>query len=286
MPTYSATGKGYAKLWDEAQIKEARRPELERIAKQAIANKERYVEVQRQTSCPWYMIAAIHMREGSMNFMTHLHEGSPLGGRTRNIPKGRPKDGEPPFTWEYSAKDALTVPPHDMRTVAHWSVERMLYELEKYNGWGYMGKVNSPYVWAGTTNYRSGKYVADGIYDPTHVDRQQGCAAIIKAIAEKDEGVKRALEVNRDKSGKPPKDLVDAEKKAASKTGKVVTGAGTGTGTVAGGAEATTKALPEFALYGGLGVGIALVIIGIFIWHKAHKDTDAKLNELWNGVPA
>jgi lysozyme family protein len=30
--------------------------------------------------------------------------------------------------------------------------------------------VASPYVWAGTDQYQSGKYVRDGVYDPNVVD--------------------------------------------------------------------------------------------------------------------
>lgn len=279
MPTFSATGKGYGNLWDQAAIKMARRKEVEWIADKAIQNKRRYMHVEHVTGCPWYVIAAIHMREGSMNFGTHLHEGSSLSGRTKNVPKGRPKTGTPPFTWEESAVDALTVAPHDMRKVGRWSVERMLYELEKYNGWGYMGRTNSPYVWAGTNVYSSGKYIRDGVFDPTYVDTQQGCVAIIKAIAEKDAMVADRL---KDREAKPPKEIIDAEKKNGGTAGKVITGAGAGTGVATGGSEIFAGLPPEI-LGIGIGVGVALAMLGLFLWWRSHKTAEKKVTELWLG---
>ena len=37
-------------------------------------------------------------------------------------------------------------------------------------------------IYAGTTNYTGGKYVADGVYDPNYVDKQLGVALMLKAL--------------------------------------------------------------------------------------------------------
>jgi lysozyme family protein len=59
----------------------------------------------------------------------------------------------------------------------------MLTQLEEYNGLGYAARgVPSPYVWSGTDQYRSGKYVRDGVYDPNAVDSQLGCAGLLMAM--------------------------------------------------------------------------------------------------------
>src|SRR4029077_15766876 len=56
-----------------------------------------------------------------------------------------------------------------------WTIGPLLTKLEEYNGLGYAARgVPSPYVWSGTDQYRSGKYVRDGIYDPNAVDSQPG----------------------------------------------------------------------------------------------------------------
>jgi hypothetical protein len=49
-----------------------------------------------------------------------------------------------------------------------------------YNGIGYAAKgVPSPYLWAGTDQYKSGKYIADGVYNAAVVDQQLGCVAML-----------------------------------------------------------------------------------------------------------
>src|SRR5262249_39278362 len=103
--------------------------------------------------------------------------------RTYHVPAGRPKRGNPPFPWDASAIDALTMAPHELQKVKAWSVERILYETEKYNGWGYLKRGNSPYLWSWTSEYRGGKYVRDGVYDPNHWDEQAGCVALLKVLA-------------------------------------------------------------------------------------------------------
>jgi peptidoglycan hydrolase-like protein with peptidoglycan-binding domain len=58
-----------------------------------------------------------------------------------------------------------------------------LVALETYNGVGYANRGKpSPYLWAGTNQYGSGKFVADGVYDASHVDNQPGCAGLILAM--------------------------------------------------------------------------------------------------------
>lgn len=68
-----------------------------------------------------------------------------------------------------------------------WTMERVLYESESYNGFGYRNRgVPSAYLWSGTNRYTSGKYVADGKWSATAVDKQMGIAALFRAIARAD----------------------------------------------------------------------------------------------------
>jgi lysozyme family protein len=63
--------------------------------------------------------------------------------------------------------------------------------LEQYNGLGYAAHgVPSPYVWSGTDQYHSGKYVRDGVYDPHVVDAQLGCAGLLLAMIAIDPSIK------------------------------------------------------------------------------------------------
>lgn len=180
----------YAQLWRRMEMNPERREEIDRIAARLLANKERYQGVSQHTGAPWYFIAALHQRESGADFTRHLHEGSPLTDRTKRVPRGRPANGHPPFTWEQSAIDALTVGNHDMRGVNPWTIERMCFEAEKYNGWGYRNRRRpSPYVFAGSTAYVSGKFVGDHQFDPHAVDKQCGVTPIIKRLAELDSSI-------------------------------------------------------------------------------------------------
>ena len=127
----------------------------------------------------WFVIAALHNRESDADFRTYLGNGEPLNRTTRLVPAGR----GPFATWEAGAIDALR---HDgLDRVTTWSPERACYEIEKFNGFGYRNRtppVNSPYLWSFSNNYQSGKYVADGHFDPNVVDSQCGAIPIIKQI--------------------------------------------------------------------------------------------------------
>lgn len=180
--TYAALRKGYANLWEAAQVLPKQRAATKTIVDKLTKNLDQYQAVAAAIGCPWWFVAIIHSRESSGNFKTHLHNGDPLTKRTTHVPAGRPVAGSPPFTWVESALDALRMAAFDK--VPSWEAARCLYEWERYNGWGYFGKINSPYVWSFTTLYDKGKYVADGVFDPETVDKQCGAAAMLKMLVE------------------------------------------------------------------------------------------------------
>ena len=141
--------------------------------------KTRYQVVANKTGVPWFVIAVIHEREASQSWMASLAQGDRWDRISIHVPKGRG-----PFrSFEAAAIDALTdCAPYAARW-QDWTAGGALTLLEQYNGLGYATKgIPSPYVWSGTDQYRSGKYVSDGVFDPTVVDKQLGCAAIIKAM--------------------------------------------------------------------------------------------------------
>lgn len=139
-----------------------------------------YERVSKATGIPWWFVGVIHGMECGYSFRKHLHNGDSLKARTRHVPAGRPVKGEPPFDWDVSAIDALTMPGKRYDRVTDWSMPHALWLLEKYNGLGYRlhHAMPSPYLWAGTNNYTRGKYVADGVWDPKAVSRQAGCAGV------------------------------------------------------------------------------------------------------------
>src|SRR5262249_43453316 len=157
-PTPEQTELGYHRMWDRAQIAPAKRDGARKIARAIIANRARYAAVEQATGVLWFIIAPIPPRESDRDFAPTPHNGDSPKPPPHHVPAGRPKRGNPPFPWDASAIDALTMAPHELQKVKAWSVERILYETEKYNGWGYLKRGNSPYLWSWTSEYHGRKY--------------------------------------------------------------------------------------------------------------------------------
>jgi hypothetical protein len=92
--------------------------------------------------------------------------------------------GRGPFkSWDEAATDALVDCAPYLARNKDWSIGGALTKLEQYNGLGYAARgAPSPYVWSGTDQYKSGKYVRDGVYDSGTVDSQPGRASLLLAI--------------------------------------------------------------------------------------------------------
>ncbi|WP_316181400.1 hypothetical protein [Bradyrhizobium sp. SZCCHNRI1009] len=149
------------------------------VVRRLAASEARYQVVSAQTGVPWYVIAVIHERESSQSWSASLAQGDLWDRVSIHVPAGRG-----PFkSWEDAAVDSLAnCAPYAARW-KDWSIGGTLTLLEQYNGLGYFRRgVPSPYIWAGTDQYRSGKYVRDGVYDPAVVDRQLGCAGLLLAM--------------------------------------------------------------------------------------------------------
>jgi lysozyme family protein len=163
---------------------------IDGVSGRLIRAKERYITVALKTTVPWPVIAVIHERESSQNWLASLAQGDPFDRPSVHVPKGR----GPFLSWEEAAMDALAVcPPH----AAHWTdwtIGGALTLLEQYNGLGYANgpfdhatghrypPQASPYIWASTNQYSHGKYVADNKFNQDAVDRQIGCAALLKRM--------------------------------------------------------------------------------------------------------
>jgi lysozyme family protein len=168
--------------WDDMHISAAKGPLFKAVADRLIFQKPRYEAVSKALAekgytIPWEFIAVAHQREASGDFTKYLGNGQVLTKKTTIVPKGR----GPFASWEEGAIDALlNAAPYAAKN-KDWSIGGTLTKLEEYNGLGYAAKgLPSPYVWAGTDQYKSGKYIRDGVYDGSHVDTQLGCAGLLK----------------------------------------------------------------------------------------------------------
>lgn len=173
--------------WKAAYVLPHRTKAVQLTVDRIVLHKNRYTAVGDVTGVPWYVIAGLHAMEASGSFFCHLHEGSSLKWRTRYVPKGRPLTGKPPFTWEYSAADAMV---YDNMRSKNWAkLGPMLSACERYNGDGmrrYHPAVPTPYLWSfcgPTSIFRPGKYIADGKFSSTAVSGQVGIVPIWKELA-------------------------------------------------------------------------------------------------------
>lgn len=179
MTDLTALKAANAKRWADANV--TRTASFATVAKHLTAPdaKARYKAVEARTGVPWYVIAVIHERECSQDWTGSLAQGDPWNRVSVHVPAGRG-----PFkSWEDAAVDALVnCAPFAARN-KDWSIGGTLTKLEEYNGLGYAARGRpSPYIWSGTDQYKSGKYVRDGVYDPDAVDSQLGCAGLLIAM--------------------------------------------------------------------------------------------------------
>lgn len=177
MTDLAALRSANAKRWANARLTR----NFSLVAKHLITPyaKSRYQIVAAKTGVPWAVIAVIHERESSQDWASSLAQGDPWNRVSVHVPKGRG-----PFkSWEEAAIDALlNCPPFAARS-KDWSIGGALALLETYNGTGYANRgMPSPYIWAGTDQYKSGKYIRDGVFDADAVDRQLGCAGLLMAM--------------------------------------------------------------------------------------------------------
>jgi lysozyme family protein len=158
-------------------IRSSMLPELKKTCEQIMVNQERYLAVESGTGVPWKVVAACHYRESSLDFRGCLHNGDPWNKVTVHVPKGR----GPFSSWVESAIDAMTIERKKFPQV--WDMAGQLDFCERFNGLGYRNRsLKSPYVYAGTSLYSSGLYVADGKFSASTIDKRLGCAAIIVTL--------------------------------------------------------------------------------------------------------
>jgi lysozyme family protein len=145
--------------------------EIASIAERIAESRQRYSDFvsgyagQAASGMPWYFVALVHAMESSGDvgrFRTHLHNGDPLTRPTVQIPKNRPRTTGFPFSWEESARDALALQKLDQQT--DWTLPRMLFYFEKFNGFGPRGKGHATaYLWSYSNQYIKGKYEQPGV---------------------------------------------------------------------------------------------------------------------------
>jgi lysozyme family protein/peptidoglycan hydrolase-like protein with peptidoglycan-binding domain len=172
----------YERNWSNMRIRPARAEVANETARKALRGKDIYEQIEERTGVKWYFIALLHSRESDFDFDTYLGNGQSLHRVTTIVPRGR----GPFASFVDGAVDALRL--EGFIDARDWGIAKILFRLEKFNGFGYRSRaVNSPYLWGGSNIYgppeqRAGKFVSDGVFDPNKVDPQLGAAVILQAM--------------------------------------------------------------------------------------------------------
>lgn len=183
--TFAALRDEYRSLFSSAKVRSARKAEVDQTVARMLAHRDRYKDAGKPVAVPWWAVAITNELEGSGSFRAHLHNGDPLTKRTVHVPAGRPLTGHPPFAWEVSARDALT-----LEGWAHqqdWSISHALFRFEKFNGFGYRTlahPIPSPYLWSFSQHYSRGKFDSDGHFSSTLVSAQCGAAVLLRVLVD------------------------------------------------------------------------------------------------------
>src|ERR1700734_2387461 len=122
--------------WQKCQIRGNEKGMFETLAQRVLGYKAQFYDpVAEALNLPWYLVAALDMREEDFNHNGYLGNGDSLWRPTVHVPRGRG-----PFkTWFAGAIDALK---YDNMVPAkgegeHWDIVTVLIAAEAYNGLGY-----------------------------------------------------------------------------------------------------------------------------------------------------
>lgn len=175
----------YVTMFESAKISADKTGKVRWYTDKLIEGRAAYEEIMADTKVPWYMVGLIHGMECGFSMQKHLHNGDSLKARTWQVPKGRPKDGSPPFQFVASAVDALSYDKLNDRN--DWDLAHILYRLELYNGWGYRKSrgMATPYLWSFSNHHQRGKYVQDGKFDPNATSAQCGAAVMLRDLVDR-----------------------------------------------------------------------------------------------------
>lgn len=171
----------YQTKFSNMVIDSSRTDEINWYCSKILSERSQYELVEMQTNVPWYVVAIIHGLEAGFDFSSCLHNGQPWNKKTTMVPRGR----GPWKSWTDAAVDAVKYDGLDL--IDYDCIEKCLYVFEKYNGFGYqMRHVPSPYLYAGSNQYRSGKFVEipflPSRYSASTVSKQIGAAVILKRL--------------------------------------------------------------------------------------------------------
>lgn len=174
----------YKKVYDDFIVLDSFKAAVEHWADVIERHRERYRALVSGTAIPWEFPGILHCLEADCDFARQLYNGASWARSTVVWPK---QTIGPWPSWEDAAWHALSGKTPGFPNFAgmqDWADWRMLCRAEQWNGTGYANRnVHSPYLLGGT-NYcvNSGKFTADGQYDPKAETKDPGFAVLLKEL--------------------------------------------------------------------------------------------------------
>lgn len=126
-----------------------------------------------QKGIDWKFVAIIHRLECDGDVNKQILNGENWNTKTKLVPKnlGPFKSWDDAANKAFLLKGIITIPN---------TISNILWECERWNGWGYVKKkINSPYIWSKTNHYICGKFTSDGKFSSTAVSKQIGAAPLL-----------------------------------------------------------------------------------------------------------
>ena len=184
MPSYPYNARlkrEYREMFDAAVIRSDKVGATAACVDNILANRSRYEAIAAGVGCPWWFVGLIHGMEISFR-IGWLANGDPLTGKTVRVPKGLVVPNRVP-PYDFAEAGIVSLKHAGLDTIRDWSLEHCLYQLEKYNGFGYRSHGdNSDYLWSFTNFEKAGRYTEDGNWNPTAWSNQVGCVAMLKGL--------------------------------------------------------------------------------------------------------
>lgn len=247
------------KRWNVMHENSSRIADAREFANRALAQKPLYQRIAAMVKTqggeiPWFVIPLIHEREcikGTRNLTCSIGQGSPFRVKSRIKPYNGPFNS---FE-EAAVYNLLHSPPFAARN-KDWTAGGILTINEQYNGLWYAKHGRpSPYIWGATNQQVRGKFVRDGVYDPSVMDPQLGIAIMLRELMRADPTIHLDSDV-------PGQDKTDRTKEVVH-----------GTTGVGGVAEASHQALingvDDWIVY--TIAAIALVALGYWVYRIYQK---------------
>lgn len=178
---FEALKPEYSQLLSIMIVRPECRDRVDAIARQILSHRPEFEEVSRINGVPVALMGASFYREADLDFTKNPAQGAPLNEHSKIIPHNGPFPD-----WKSAALAAYHINGLDRVGAQRWTWELGCFYVESLNGFGYrdVHHMHSPYLWGGTNIQAPGKYVADGVFDPTKMDAQLGVIPLARHVVE------------------------------------------------------------------------------------------------------